>query len=51
MLKGQGRGNEAVFVLKIYLQHGRRVFGPQHPNIYSSLEVLENWQESLEAGL
>jgi streptomycin 6-kinase len=50
-LKGQGRDDEAVSVLKLCLQLGRRVFGPQHPNILSSLKVLDKWQESLETRL
>jgi hypothetical protein len=50
-LKGQGRDDEAVSVLKLCLQLGRRVFGSQHPNILSSLKIRDKWQESLETGL
>jgi tetratricopeptide (TPR) repeat protein len=50
MLKGQGRDEEAIFGLKTFLQLGTRILGPRHPGILSKLEVLDEWQESIETG-
>jgi len=46
-LKGQVRSDEAVSVLELCLQLAKHVFGPQHSNILSSLQVLSKWQKEI----
>jgi hypothetical protein len=43
-LKGQGLNSEAISLMEVLLQTGQRVFGPQHPNIQSSIRTLEDWR-------
>jgi len=44
-LKGQGRLNEAISLIGKYLEVAKQVFGPQHPNVLSSIKALNVWQK------